>query len=118
MKLDLKAYEHVCKKAFNKLHALTGIIGYLTVEYLLMLLLIASLIMFPLIWMLVGKTLINKICKIHHRTHQVVYNEYNKSYEELFQFNNNVSIHQRHFQYFVLEGFKPLIHLNPELMWF
>ena len=33
----------------------------------------------PLIWMFAGKTLINKICKIHHRTHQVVYNEHNKS---------------------------------------
>ena len=37
----------------------------------------------PLIRMFAGKTLINKICKIHHRIHQVVYNEYNISCEEL-----------------------------------
>ena len=72
----------------------------------------------PLIWMFAGKTLINKICKIHHRTLRVVYNEYNKSYGELHQLNNNVSIHQRHLQYMALEVFKSLMHLNPEFMWY
>ena len=33
--------------------------------------------------MFAGKTLINKICKIHHRTLQVVYDDFNKSYNEL-----------------------------------
>ena len=59
----------------------------------------------------------NKICKIHHRNFQVVYNEYNKSYKELLQLNNNVSIHQRQLQYLTLEVFKSLIYLNPEFMW-
>ena len=49
-----------------------------------------------------GKILINKICTIYHRTLQVVYNEYNKSYEDLLQLNNNVSLHQRHLQYLAL----------------
>ena len=31
----------------------------------------------PLIWMFLGKPLINKICKIHHRTLQVVCNYFN-----------------------------------------
>ena len=38
-----------------------------------------------LIWMFAGKTLINKICKIHHRTLEIVYADFNKSYE----LNNN-----------------------------
>ena len=70
----------------------------------------------PLIWIFAEKT-INKICKINHRTFQVIYNEYNKSYEELLQLNNNVFIHQRHLQYLILEIFKSLIHLNPEFLW-
>ena len=70
----------------------------------------------PLIWMFTGKT-INKICKIHHRTLRVVYNEYNKTYGEPLQLNNNVSIHQRHLQYLALEVFKSLMHLNSEFMW-
>ena len=67
--------------------------------------------------MFAGKTLINKICKIHHRALQVVYSECNKSYQELLQLNNIVSIHQRHLQYLALEVFKSLIHLNPGFMW-
>ena len=39
--------------------------------------------------MFAGKTLINKICKIHHRTVQV-YNECKKSYGELLQLNKRV----------------------------
>ena len=67
--------------------------------------------------MFAGKTLINEICKIRHRTPQVVYIEYNKS-SELLQLNNNVSIHQRHLQYLALEVFNPLMHLNAEFMWY
>ena len=68
--------ENLCKKASYKLHALSRIRG---TWQLLMHLLIDSLIM--LLWyeMFAGKTLINKICKIHYRTLQVAYNEHNKS---------------------------------------
>ena len=62
----------------------------------------------PLIWIFAGKILINKICKIHHRSLQVIYNEYNKPYEELLQLNNNMSIHQRYLQYLAFEVLNPL----------
>ena len=67
--------------------------------------------------MFAGKTLINKIWKIHHKTLQLVYDEYNKSYEELLQLNNNVSIHLRHLKSLALEVFKSFMHLNLEFMW-
>ena len=53
--------------------------------------------------MFAGKTLINKICKIHHRTLQVVYDDFNKSYDELLELNNDLSIHQRHLRYLAIE---------------
>ena len=111
-----KHIEELCKKASHKLHALRRIRGYLTVEKARQ----GKASQFnyaPLIWMFAGKTLINKICKIHHRPLQVVYNEYNKSYQELLQLNNIVSIHERHLQYLALKVFKSLMHLNPEFMW-
>ena len=40
-----------------------------------------------LIWMFAGKTLIKKICKVHQRTLQVVYDDFNKSYNELLEQN-------------------------------
>ena len=94
-----KHIEDLCKKASNKLHALRRIRGYLTVEKARILanaFIDSQFNYAPLIWMFVGKTLINKICKIHHRTLRVVCNEYNKLYGELLQLNNNVPIHQRH----------------------
>ena len=53
--------------------------------------------------MFAGKTLVNKICKIHHRTLQVVYDDFNKSYDELLQQNKDLSIHQRHLRYLAIE---------------
>ena len=40
-----------------------------------------------------GKILINKICKIHNQTLKVVYDDFNKSYDELLVLNNDLSIH-------------------------
>ena len=120
---ELKFEKHVddhFQKASYKLHALRRVRGYLTVEKARILadaFIDSQFNYAPLIWMFAGKILINKICKIHHRTLQVVYNEYNKSYGELPQLNNNVSLHQRHLQYLALEVFKSLMHLNPEFMW-
>ena len=45
----------------------------------------------PLIWMFAGKSSIAKICKIHFRTLQIVYNNYDKSYHDLLNFTNDVS---------------------------
>ena len=72
-----KHIEDLCKKASYKLHALRRIRGYLTVEKARILanaFIDSQFNYVPLIWMFAGKTLINKICKIHHRTLQVVYN--------------------------------------------
>ena len=67
--------------------------------------------------MFAGKTLINKICKIHHRTLQVVYDDFNKSYDLLLELNNDLSIYQRHLHYLAIEVFKSIMDLNPQFMW-
>ena len=67
--------------------------------------------------MFVGKSSIAKICKIHLRTLQIVYNDYDKSYHDLLNFNNDVSIHQRHLKFLAIEVYKSLMNINPELMW-
>ena len=60
----------------------------------------------PLIWMFAGKTLINKICKIHHRTLQVFDDDFDKLYDGLLELNRDQSIHQRHLRYLAIEVFK------------
>ena len=59
-----------------------------------------------------SNTLINKICQIQHRILQVVYGDFNKSYE-LLELNNDLSIDQRHLRYLGIEVFKSIMHLNP-----
>ena len=67
--------------------------------------------------MFAGKTLINKICQIHHRTLQVVYDDFNKPYDELLELNNDLSVHLRHLRYLAIEVFKSIMHLNSQFMW-
>ena len=72
-----KHIEELCRKPTYKLHALRRISRYLTVEKARILVnafMDSQFNYAPLIWMFAGKTLINKIFKIYHRTLQVVYN--------------------------------------------
>ena len=55
-----------------------------------------------LIWIFASKMAINKIWKLHFRTLQVVYNEYDKSYEELLETNKSASIYQTHLQFLAI----------------
>ena len=67
--------------------------------------------------MFAGKSSIAKICKIQFRTLQIVYNSYDKSYQDLLNFSNDVSIHQKHLLFLAIEVYKSLMNINPEFMW-
>ena len=72
----------------------------------------------PLVWMFPGKTSINKICKIHHITLQVIHNDYQKSDDELLDIKDkdkDANIHQKVLE--ALEVFKSIVHVNSEFMW-
>ena len=112
--------EELCRKTTYKLHALHRIKKYLTVEkaWLLANAFINSQFTYaPLIWMFAGKLSIAKICKIHFRTLQIVYNNYDKSYHDLLNFSNNVSIHQKHLRFLTIGVYNSRMNINPEFMW-
>ena len=71
----------------------------------------------PSVWMFASKTSINKICKIRHRTLQVIHNDYQKSHDQLLDINKDVNINQKHSRILVLEVSKSIMHVNPEFMW-
>ena len=76
-----KLIEDLCKKTSYELHTLRKIRACLTVEKARIIanaFIDSQFYYAPLIWMFAGKTLISKICKIHHRTLQVVYSEHNQ----------------------------------------
>ena len=94
--------EELCRKAAYKLHALRRIRKYLTVEKAKLLanaFINSQFTYAPLIWMFAGKSSVTKICKIHFRTLKTVYNNYDKSYHDLLNFSNDVSIHQKHLRF-------------------
>ena len=99
---DLKFKKHInelCRKASYMLPVLQRMRRYLSVDKAKLLANVFIDKQFnyaPLIWIFAVKTLINKICKIHHRTVQVVYGDFNKSCDELLELKNDLSIHQTH----------------------
>ena len=112
--------EELCRKAAYKLHALRRIRKYLTVEKAKLLanaFINGQFTYAPLIWMFAIKSSISKICKIHLRTLQIVYNNYDKSYQDLLNFSNDISIHQKHLRLLAIEVYKSLMNINPEFMW-
>ena len=96
---ELKFKKHInelYRKASYKFHALQRIRRYLSVDKTRLL---ANAFMFA------GKTLINKICKIHHRTLQVVYDDFDKLYDELLELSRDLSIRQKHLRYLAIKEF-------------
>ena len=113
MNLNLKSISRIfVKKHLSyKLHALRRIREYLTIEKARVhanVFIDSQFSYTTLIWVFAEKTLTNKICKIHPRILQMVYNEYIKSHKELLQLNSNVPIHQRHFSIWLWEFLNPL----------
>ena len=95
--------EYICRMAKYKLRALQRIRNYLSTEKarLLATAFINSQFYYaPLIWMFAGKTLISKVQKIHFRTLQVVYNTYEKSYNELLILNRGIYQYTRNIYIF------------------
>ena len=67
--------------------------------------------------MFAGKSSIGNICRIHFQTLQVFYSSYDKSYHDLLNFSNGVSIHHRHLRFLASKVYKTLMNINPEFMW-
>ena len=47
----------------------------------------------------------------------MVYNTYEKSYDELLISNRDISIHQKHLHFLATEIYKSVNNLNPQFMW-
>ena len=112
--------DNICRKVFYKLHDLRRMPNFLTVKKSKMLAnaFINSQFNYPpLVWMFAGKTSINRICKIHHRTLQEIHNDYQKSYHELLDINKDVNIHKKPLRILALKVFKSITHVNLESMW-
>ena len=117
------SFEHhitsLCKKARQKLHALTRIADYMDFKKrrsLMKAFVISQFKYCPLIWMFHNRALNNRLNKIHERALRLVYQNKNLSFSELLELDNVITIHQRNLQVFATEIFKVKNNLSLELM--
>ena len=114
--LTFKKYiSELCTRALYKLHTLRRTRKCLTVEKakLLTNVFINSQFNYaPLMWMFANKCSVDRILKIHKRTLQIVYDVYDKSYENLLNRSDDIPRHQRHQRYLAIEVYKSLAKLN------
>ena len=70
----------------------------------------------PLIWMLLSRTLNNKINRIYETALRTVYSDYNSSFNELLDKDGSFTIHQRNVQSLAIEIYKYLHGLSPAIL--
>ena len=113
-----KHIENLCRTAQYKLHALTRIRKYLTLDKAILLgntFINSQFNYAPLIWMFCRTTLYHMIEKFHHRTLKAMYQS-EESYENLLLEGSSVSVHQRHLCFLVTEIYKSTTQINPEFL--
>ena len=119
---NLNFKEHIlslCKKANRKLHALSRVPKYLTLNkqrILMKSFIISQFNYCPLIWMIHNRGLNNKINHIHERALHIVCNDSSASFEDLLNKDESVTIHQSNLQQLAIEIFKVKIGIAPIIM--
>ena len=119
-KLAFKTHiESLCKKANQKLHALSHILCYLSTGQLNLPMKTFILSQFnycPLVWMFCVRTLDNKINRIHEKALRIASQNKRYDFNTLLLEANSVSIHKRNLQLLLIEVYKTIQNLNPSFM--
>ena len=110
---------NIIKKANQKLHALSRVKCYMGLEpnKLIMSSFIKSQFnYFPLIWIFCSRTSMNKLNNIHEKRIRLVTNDYDSNFNELLESSHELLIHKTCINYLMIEVYKYLHGLSPELM--
>ena len=109
----------ICRKASQKLHALSRIAKFISENKKRMLFksfIISQFNYCPIVWMCHGRGLNNKINNIHERALRIVYQDKKSSFETLLKRDKSTSIHVKNLQHLATELFKVKNDLSPEIM--
>ena len=109
----------ICRKASQKLHALSRIAKFISENKKRMLFksfIISQFKYCPIIWMCHGRGLNNKINNIHGRALRIVYHDKISSFKTLLKRDKSTSIHMKNLQYLATELSKVKNGLYPEIM--
>ena len=109
----------ICKKAGQKLHALSRISHFLDTEQLKRVMKAFFLSQFnycPLVWMFCDRILNNKVNRIHERALRITYKDMRSDFDTMLLRDNAVPIHIRNLQLLMTEIYKTKWELNPSFM--
>ena len=111
--------KEVCKKTSQKTKALLRIRSYLNQKQTLLVnsYILSAFNYCPLIWMFCSKTAHELISTTHRRALCTKTNEFSLPLGALLNECNTVSIHTRSLRLLVVEVYKALNQLSPEIMW-
>ena len=71
----------------------------------------------PLVWMFCSKQAHNLISSVHYKALCAKFNTFEYNFEQLLQMSDSCTIHDRNLKLLVIEIYKTLHRLNPEIMW-
>ena len=111
--------ETLCKKANQKLHALSRIPCYLSTEQLrhtMSAFILSQFNYCPLVWMLYDIRLGNEINRIHEKGFRIVSKNKVSDFNTLLVETNSVPLHKRNLQLLMIEIYKTVQYLNP-ILW-
>ena len=111
-----KHVSNICKKAANKLFALSRMSTYLGTDKLTLLMsaFVTSQFQYcPLVWMFHSRKMNNKINRLHERALRIAYKDYTSSFTSLLEKDRSVTIYQKNVQLLMAEVLKTTNNLNP-----
>ena len=109
----------VCKKASQKLNALSRLCSFIPFEKRKILMRAFFLSQFsysPLVWMFHSRKVNKKINDLHYRALRMVYRDETSSFDELLEKNGSVTIHHRKLQFLAIEMYKVFNNFAPPFM--
>ena len=110
---------NLCKKASNKLHALSRVSKYMTFNQrktILASFIIQQFGYCPLVWIFHSRKLNNRINQLHERSLRIVYQDEQASFEDLLSRDGSFTIHHHNVQTLCIELYKVAYGISPELM--
>ena len=119
-KLTFNAHiDEICKKAGQKMNALSRVIPYMNItkrRSLLNTFFMSQFNYCPLTWMCHSRAKNNKINRLHERCLRIIYEDKASTFEQLLEKDSSVSIHTRNLRFLAVEMFKVVKSLAPTII--
>ena len=109
----------ICTKASQKLHALSRVGNFMSLNQRKIIMKTFILSHFgycPLVWMLHSRTLNHRINRLHERALRIVYKDQTSTFEELLIQDESFTIHERNIQTLAIELYKIFHGLSSKIM--